>query len=314
MTSLLRCLTLALLGPAALAGQQPTFTIEQVMSAPFPGGPTAAPAGGAVAWVFNTRGARNIWVAAPPDDAGRAVTAYAEDDGQELGDLRWTPDTRAIVFVRGGDPNEKGEYPNPHSLIAGVEQTVWVVPVAGGNPRRIGEGHAPAVSPKGDRVAFLKRGQIWWASLADTAAPQQPIHARGRAGALRWSPDASALAFVSRRDDHAFIGIYDVAAKTLRFVDPSVDSDVDPVWAPDGKRLAFVRIPAATGTLPFTPERAAQPWSIRVVDVASGAGREVWKADTGRGSAFQAVVTANQLLWAAGDRLVFPWGKDGGTH
>src|SRR3989454_3302411 len=79
-------------------------------------------------------------------------------------------------------------------------------------------------------------------------------------------------------------------------------------------RLAFVRIPAATGTLPFTPERAAQPWSIRVVDVASGAGREVWKADPGGGSAFQGVVTANQLLWRAGDRLVFPWEKDGWTH
>src|SRR3989449_2942077 len=164
MTTPLRVLasvSLALLGPAALPAQQPTFTIEQVMSAPFPDELTAAPTGGAVAWVFNARGARNIWVAAPPDDAGRAVTAYAEDDGQELGDLRWTPDTRAIVFVRGGGPNEKGEYPNPHSLVAGVEQAVWVVSVAGGNPRRIGEGRTPAVCPKGDRLAFVRRGQSW---------------------------------------------------------------------------------------------------------------------------------------------------------
>src|SRR5437870_13649720 len=173
MTSLLRCLTLALLGPAALPAQQPTFTIEQVMSAPFPDELTAAPTGGAVDWVFNTRGARNVGVAAPPDYAGRAVTAYAEDDGQEVGDLRWTPDTRAIVFVRGGGPNEKGEYPNPHSLVAGVEQAVWVVPVAGGTPRRIGEGRAPAVSPKGDRVAFLRRGHIWWASVAAPGPAEQ---------------------------------------------------------------------------------------------------------------------------------------------
>src|SRR5256886_12040780 len=140
MTSLLRCLTLALLGPAALAAQQPTFTIDQVMSAPFPDELTAAPTGGAVAWVFNTRGARNIWVAAPPDYAGRAVTTFAEDDGQEVGELRWTPDTRAIVFVRGGGANEKGEYPNPHSLVAGVEQAVWVVPDSARNPRPIGQG------------------------------------------------------------------------------------------------------------------------------------------------------------------------------
>ena len=314
MTSLLRCLTLALLGPAALAGQQPTFTMEQVMSAPFPDELTAAPAGGAVAWVFNTRGARNIWVAPSPDYAGRAVTAYAQDDGQEVGDLRWTPDTRAIVFVRGGDPNEKGEYPNPHSLIAGVEQAVWVVPVAGGNPRRIGEGHAPAVSPKGDRVAFLRRGQIWWASLADTGPAEQLIHARGTARALRWSPEGARLAFVSDRGDHAFVAVYDVATKTLRFLDPSVDSDAEPVWSPDGRRVAFLRIPAGSEGLPFTPQRAGQPWSIHVADVASGAARQVWIADSGPGSVFREVVAENQIRWAAGDRIVFPWEKDGWTH
>src|SRR5947208_14519161 len=139
MIKTLRHLTLALLAPAPLTAQQSGFTIEQVMSAPFPDELTAAPSGGAVAWVFNTRGARNIWVAAPPDYAGRAVTAYADDDGQEGGGRRWTPDTRAVVFVRGGGPNENGEYPNPHSLVAAVEQAVWVVPVAGGTPRRVGK-------------------------------------------------------------------------------------------------------------------------------------------------------------------------------
>jgi dipeptidyl aminopeptidase/acylaminoacyl peptidase len=309
----------AVLPFAAATGtaQQRAFTIEQALSAPFPDELTAAPTGGAVAWVFNDRGARNIWVAAPPDYQGKAVTSYAGDEGQEIGDLQWTPDARAIVFVRGGGPNGRGENPNPHSLAEGVEQAIWVVPAAGGAPRRLTEGAGPAVSPKGDRVAFLRRGQVGWVSLADSGSappPEQPIHARGRAGTLRWSPDGARLAFVSRRDDHAFIGVYDVAGKTVRFVDPSVDSDGQPVWSPDGTRLAFLREPAATGVLPFTPERSAQPWSIRVVDVASGAGREVWKADTGRGSAFRGVVADQQLLWAAGDRLVFPWEKDGWTH
>src|SRR5436309_11020102 len=210
VSRVLCCLAISLLAgaPASAAGPPETaFTLEQVLSAPFPSELTADPATGAFAWVFNARGVRNIWVAAPPDYAGRAVTAYADDDGQEVGDLRWTPDARAIAFVRGGGPNEKGEYPNPHSLVAGVEQAVWVVPVAGGNPRRIGEGHAPAVSPKGDRVAFLRRGQIWWASLADTAA-EQLIHARGTARSLRWSPDGTKLAFVSARGDHAFLAVY----------------------------------------------------------------------------------------------------------
>jgi dipeptidyl aminopeptidase/acylaminoacyl peptidase len=313
----IRHLTLALLVPAALAAQQSAFTIEQVMSAPFPDELTAAPAGGAVAWVYNARGARNIWVSGPPDYAGRPVTAYGDDDGQELGDLRWTADARAIVFVRGGGANEKGEYPNPHSLVAGVEQAVWVVPLSGtggGNPRRIGEGRAPAVSPKGDRVAFVKGGQVWWASLADTAAAATLIRARGSARSLRWSPDGSKVAFVSHRGDHAFIAVYDVTTKTLRFLDPSVDSDAEPAWSPDGRRIAFLRNPAGADGLPFTPQRVGQPWSIRVADATTGAGRQVWIADSGRGSVFREVVADNQVRWGAGNRIVFPWEKDGWTH
>src|SRR5437016_9212099 len=162
-------LALALLAPAALGAQQPAFTLDQVMSPPFPDELVAAPAGGAVAWVFNARGARNIWVAAPPDYRGKAVTSFAEDDGQELADLRWTPDGRAIVYVRGGGPNEKGEYPNPRSVVAGVEEAVWIVAATGGTPRRLGEGHSPAVSPKADHVAVIRHGQGGWAARGDPA-------------------------------------------------------------------------------------------------------------------------------------------------
>ena len=87
------------------------FTIEQVLSAPFPSDLTAAPSGGAVAWVFNDRGVRNIWIADPPDYRGRKVTAYAEDDGLEITDLSITPDGKRIVYVRGSGANRRGEVP-----------------------------------------------------------------------------------------------------------------------------------------------------------------------------------------------------------
>ena len=73
------------------------------------------------------------------------------------------------------------EYPNPRSVVAGVEQGVWIVPIGGGPPRLLGEGHSPAPSPNGDHVAFVRRGQVWWASLADTAPAVQLMHTRGSA-------------------------------------------------------------------------------------------------------------------------------------
>jgi dipeptidyl aminopeptidase/acylaminoacyl peptidase len=311
---ILSALAVTSLAPAPSQAQQ-SFTLEQVMSAPFPENLVAAPAGGAVAWVFNDKGARNIWVAAPPDYRGRAITSYPDDDGQEIGELQWTPDAKSVVYVRGGGKNDRGEYPNPRSLTSGVTQDVWVARLAGAAPRRLGEGSGPAVSPTGDRVAFVQGRQVWWASLTDTSAAAQLIHARGSAGSLRWSPDGSKLAFISDRGDHAFVAIYDVATKSLRFLDPSTDNDGEPAWSPDGKRVAFIRIPAGVGALPFTPQRAAQPWSIRVADATTGIGQQVWIADSGKGSAFREVTAANQIAWvAAGDRIVFPWEKDGWTH
>ena len=126
----------ALVGIACAAVPRAPFTLEQVMSSPFPTELTAAPAGGGVAWVFNTRGARNIWVAEPPEYKAKQLTAYTEDDGQEIAELRWTPDAQTLVYVRGGDFETSREYPNPRSYPQGVEQAIWVVSLRGGPPRR----------------------------------------------------------------------------------------------------------------------------------------------------------------------------------
>lgn len=302
----------------APASAQKPFTLEQVLSAPFPTELTAAPAKGRVAWISNARGRRNLWVAEPASDGNykaRQITLYSEDDGQDLGQLSWAPDAATIAFTRGGDLEFLNRpYPNPLSSPQGVEQNVWTASLATGNLTKVGEGHSPAVSPKGDVVAFILKGQVWLAKLDGSAKPEQLIHANGEATSLQWAPDGSKLAFVSRRGDHAFIAAYDFAAKSLAYLDPSVDTDIEPVWSPDSRQIAFVRIPVSKGRLPFSPRREAQPWSIRIVEVLTGKAREVWHAETGRGSAFHEVVADNQLLWGVGNQLVFPWERDGWVH
>src|SRR5690242_5941258 len=85
------------------------FTIAQVLSYPFPSDLVASPVGSTIAWVFDEQGVRNIWVAAGPAFAPHRLTAYQQDDGQEITNLAFSDDGRWIVFVRGGDHDSNWE-------------------------------------------------------------------------------------------------------------------------------------------------------------------------------------------------------------
>jgi dipeptidyl aminopeptidase/acylaminoacyl peptidase len=292
-----------------------TFTLEQVLSAPFPTELTAAPGGRAIAWIMNERGARNVWYAAAPDFKGVRLTSWAADDGQDLAQLRFTADGKSLVFARGGDFEYPAQPdPNPASDPAGVEQDIWIVS-PGGQPRKIAQGNSPALSAS--RMAFLRNGQVWIASLDGTSQPGQLIPTRVgvTAADLIWSPDGAKLAFTSNRGDHSFIEVYDFAAKAVGYMDPSVDHDSDPVWSGDGKAIAFIRAFQGGGEAGRGPKRSSsQPWSIRTANVADGTGRQIWRAEPGPGSVFHSMVADRQLLRGGGDRIVFPWENDGWQH
>ena len=317
---------LVLLSMWVASAQPPgAVTIDTLMATPFPTDLVAAPTAGRVAWVSSQSGVHNVLVADPapgsaatggrPDHKWRAVTSYTGDNGLWITELGWTSDARTLVYVRGDGANRQGESPNPAQLQDGTEQAVFAVAVEGGTPRRLGPGSGPAPSPRGQRVAWVSRGQIWSADLTSADAPVRLVNARGNASGLAWSPDGIRLAFTSGRGTHSYIGVFTLASRELRFIDPSLDRDGTAVWSPDGSHIAWIRQGAAPRPPMFSPRRAVdEPWSLRVADVKTGQGRQVWKADKGDGSAFQGVVADSQLQWAAGDRLVFPWEKDGWLH
>lgn len=304
----------------AQSSSRPAFTLRQAMSAPFNSELTAAPSGDAFAWVSNAEGQRNIWVAVPSHNGSgyesRQITSYSADDGQQISDLTWSPDAQFIYYVRGGSSdNPEHMAPNPAHLPGGAERDVWVVSTSGGAPREVAKGHAPSVSPAGDLVTWFADGQIWYEKPSDIGAKSpQSVHVYGDCGAFTWSPDGRSLAYVSDRGSHSFIGVFSVASGRVRYVDPGVDHDGSPAWSPDSSSIAFIRVPYDKDENFDESRRSGRPWSIRVADVSTGEGREVWKAAPGPGSVFRALDSPHQLFWTADSHLIFPWEHDGWLH
>jgi dipeptidyl aminopeptidase/acylaminoacyl peptidase len=307
------------------------YTLEQIMSAPFPSELAAARQGSRIAWVLDVEGRRNIWVAEGPKFVARQLTNYKLDDGQELTDVSFSADGMNILFIRGGNKNTAGEVPNPLSDPGGVDQALYVVGWVGGTPRKIDVAREPEVSPRGNWVAYLKETQLWVAPIVGTGKPVQVI-ARGTNGSPVWAPDGKRFAFVSNRGMHSLIGIYDVAKKSVGYVSPSVDRDLSPQWSADGRLIAFLRYPARTipaggaggGGFGVGGGRGTE-WAVWIADVTHtdvntyGAAytREVWNS-----SAFAAGVNgvlgaerpSSLLNWMAEDRSVFLSEKDGWQH
>jgi len=300
---------------AATVLAAPTVTIEDLLAPPFPTNLIVAPDGTRAAWVANAEGARNVWVADAPDFRGRMLTAYAADDGIDIGQLAFTPDGQSIVYTRGGDLEFLGaDDTNPAHAGVTPEQAIWIVSIADGAQRKFADGNSPAISPSGDRVAYIAKRQLWIGPADGKTKPEAVITAPGSRNDLRWSPDGTRLAFVASRREHNFIGVFDTRTKMIRYVDPGVDRDVSPIWSPDGRKIAFIRIPSRREPGAFAENRSGLPWSIRVGDADTGGGRELWHADSGVGSVFRGVESDDSLIWGAGDQIVFPWEKDGWTH
>ena len=174
-----------------------------------------------------------------------------EDNGVDLTAVSLSANGSMAVFVRGGAANRSGWVADPDHDPDGGDRAIWAARTTGGGGAwRLADGSAPAVSPDGKWVLYVKDGEIYRVRTARGAPVTRMdtggipfIREWGNNGQPRWSPDGSKISFVSSRENHSLIGVYDVKTRMVSYISPSVDCDGSPTWSPDGKQIAFIRRP-----------------------------------------------------------------------
>ena len=295
------------------------FSLADILSPAYPSGLVAAKSVDRIAWIFNDRGARNVWTAAAPDFRPVNLTGFGRDEVFEIDEVFLTDDGQTAVFIKGGAPNEAGWVTNSDSDPDGREQAIWAVRTDGGRPWKVAVGSDPVLAPDGLSALMPKDGLLYRSPLTpcqdsgQIPAPELLFRAAGRNGSPRWSPDGTRIAFVSNRQDHNLIGVFDIARRKITWIAPSVDRDSDPRWSADGAKIAFVRRPGLAFNADVESEfREREPadLAIWVAEAATGRARELWRTPK-ESSRFY---TLRNFDLAANDRILFTAEREEWNH
>ena len=203
--------------------------------------------GHALAWISpDSAGAMRLWVR-KQGAAPRRIVPELEVAPTRV---RWTPDSRALVYsakgrlwriadtggvpveipftaslrvVRARPPLPPARFPEP-----GVE-----------SPARGFTGLA--IAPDGRSAAMIALGRLWQIPL-DGGAPRSVAEVSHAATGLAWRPDGREVAYSAGPSGEEHIWITSIENGAARVLTHLAGRQLYPTWSPDGTRLAFVSI------------------------------------------------------------------------
>ena len=165
--------------------------------------------------------------AAAADDVTLPISLERIFGGPSVRELTWSSDGQRLAATRSGDGPARVVVYDPES----------------GSERVLVEGTAPAWSPDGGRLAFVRENDVWVVE-AGGGEPVRLTTDPADERLLRWSPDGRYIAFASTRSGYQDIWIVPVAGGAPRkLTDRAMHVDdyrYGPTWSPDGRLVAFV--------------------------------------------------------------------------
>jgi len=159
-----------------------------------------------------------------------------------------------------------------------ADSRLWVVGLEGANPQQIGGNEPyqfdPQWSPDGELLVFSRNGDIMLVR-PDGGGLRVVADSRGFDYGPRWSHDGEWIAF------RGLNGLFVVArdGTGLRQLTNSQD-DAQPVWSPDGSRIAFSR--SRGESIDFAPRQS----DVYVIEVDTGAAQRLTTDGTSHGAAW----------------------------
>ena len=167
----------------------------------------------------------------------------------------WSPDGKRIAFVSSAfESNKDGQI---HFRDGRPTHEIYVMDADGGNLQNLtlnpGRDFSPSWSPDGKRIAFSsdtdeRFNHEIYVMDADGGNVQRLTNDPHSDRYPSWSPDGKRIVFSARREGHFEnkfsitneIYVMDADGDNQRRLTENHRYDWDPVWSPDGKRIAFM--------------------------------------------------------------------------
>lgn len=279
-----------------------SVSIADYLSAPYCSNLVRSDDGSHIAWLANTKGIRSVYVASAPSFVAKSVYKGTADDGQVIGNIQFDHRNQHLFFVKGSGSNRLGEIANPSSAVVYPQRLLMRVKLDDNSLDTIGT-YSNYVIGNDDLYIIVAQGSsLVRMDLADLSTAQL-VEMRGTFDDVSISPDNESISFASNRGDHSFVGVYRPDQPSIHWVNPSVFRDNNPVWNPDGSKLAFIRSPG-TSKGELANITGGNAFSIMIYDIVNGSTKELWSSPADDGG-FAQYYHTHPLRWSADGSLLF---------